>query len=369
MLKENMLALYNCTIIDGAGADPIKDKIILIKNDKIEKLVDGIIDSVPSEYRKINLEGNFVLPGFINSHVHNAYDESKLKSWLNEGVTTVRDMCATDPVNFAKSRDELNKDNNNARLVSATPMITTPGGYGLFHINSPKDAKIKVDNLIDMKADVIKIAIENDCQGREWNIISLEEIKSIVDTAHTKNKIVAVHISHLINLPLALEGGVDELAHMVVEDIPDNQINYIINKNIYCTPTLELWDGVSKMYGINYNQTTVKNLEKFYLAGGKIALGTDFEGFTCEFDKGFPITEVNLMKEANMSNMDIIISATKNAAYVCNMEKELGTLEPGKIADMLIIGSDPLSDINALLDRKMVIHNGHIIVNNYEISE
>jgi imidazolonepropionase-like amidohydrolase len=115
------------------------------------------------------------------------------------------------------------------------------------------------------------------------------------------------------------------------------------------------------MYHLNWEDVAINNLSIFYKAGGKIALGTDYDGFTCTFDKGFPITEVKAMKKSGMSNMDIIIAGTKNAATVCGMEKKIGTLAPGKIADILILKDNPLYDIDNLKNTYMVIHNGQIV--------
>ena len=104
-------------------------------------------------------------------------------------------------------------------------------------------------------------------------------------------------------------------------------INEMVKNDIYWVPALELWNGVSKMHSLDWIDIAVKNLGNFYKAGGKIALGTDYAGYTCSFDKGFPITEVSLMKSAGMSNMDIIVAATKNAAYTCGILNETGTLD------------------------------------------
>jgi imidazolonepropionase-like amidohydrolase len=196
--------------------------------------------------------------------------------------------------------------------------------------------------------------------GRLWNLPSYEEVKAIVDTAHVYLKKASVDLSLERNLIWAIVAGVDDIAHMVVEPIDAQTIEAMIEKNIYWVPTLELWKGVSKMHDINWDSIAIENLSKFYQMGGNIALGTDYDGYIFEFDKGLPITELQLMQKAGMSNMDIIIAATKNAAFVCDMDQEIGTIEIGKKADFLIIEGDPILDINALLNIKMVLHNGVI---------
>jgi len=75
------------------------------------------------------------------------------------------------------------------------------------------------------------------------------------------------------------------------------------------------------------------------------------------------VTEIELMREAGMTPMQIIVAATRDAAHVCNLDRELGTLEPGKVADVLVVNGDPLQDLRALTQVRLVIHNGTIIRN------
>jgi imidazolonepropionase-like amidohydrolase len=149
---------------------------------------------------------------------------------------------------------------------------------------------------------------------------------------------------------------------MVIDNLPDSLITFMIQKDIYWVPTLELWAGVSDMFSINWIEIAKSNLQRFVQAGGKVALGTDYDGYVTPFDLGMPITEIKLMQEAGMTPMQIIIAGTQNAARVCNLENELGTIEPGKIADIIIVKDNPLEDLESLLNVQMVIHNGEIIM-------
>ena len=160
---------------------------------------------------------------------------------------------------------------------------------------------------------------------------------------------------------MAIKGGVNDVVHMVIDNVPDSLITFMIEKNMYWVPTLELWKGVSERYNLNWISVAKNNLIRFVNAGGKVAIGTDYDGYVTPFDLGMPITEIRLMKEAGMTPMQIIIAGTQNAARVCNLENELGTIEPGKIADIIIVKDNPLEDLESLLDVQMVIHNGEII--------
>ena len=357
---SDVLALYNCRIIDGNGGTPVDNGVIVIKGDKIDNIGAAKEVSIPWDCKKLDLEGASILPGFINSHVHKAYDAVTLQNWLKGGVTTVRDLGPFSNSDYIKKRDEFNRDLQNARIIAATPLITKPGGYGGLFVESPEDAAAKVNGLIDYGADIIKIALEDDLQGRTWPMMSPEEAKSIVAAAHARNKRVSAHVSHVRNLPVAIDAGVDDIAHMVVEPMENELINKIVEKDIYWVPTLELWQGVSKIHSLDWDSIAADNLSRFFKAGGKVALGTDFAGYICSFDKGFPITEVTLLKKAGLSNMDIIVAATKNAAYVSDREKHLGTLEKGKIADCIVITGNPLENMELLKEPQMVIHNGKI---------
>ena len=135
----------------------------------------------------------------------------------------------------------------------------------------------------------------------------------------------------------------------------------MIEDNVYWEPTLELWRCVRNLHQVKWDAQALDNLQRFSQAGGKVALGTDYGGYRCDFDLGMPMSEIDLMLQAGMTPMQIIIAATKNAAYVCNLEEQIGTLEPGKIADILIVAGNPLVDIQALNDVQMVVHNGVII--------
>jgi len=360
--NTNKIALYNCSIIDGNGNFIEKDGIVLIKGDKIESVGTAEEEKLPKDYKAIDLNQHTVLPGLINSHVHSGYKEGQLKNWLQAGVTTVRDLSyfyGGAEVAIAE-RDENNLRFDTARVITAPKMLTVQRGYGDDYFSSVEEAKAMVNDEIEMGADLIKISICDYQAQTQYTLPTEEELRALVDTAHAGGKKVSVHISQEKHLESAVEIGVDDIAHMVIEPIDQDICDTLVKKNIYWIPTLELWSGVSDWYQNNYREIAVNNLKLFYEAGGKIALGTDFGGYFTKFDQGFPITEIRLMSAATMSNMDIILAATKNAAYVCDREEELGTIEAGKIADLLIVDGHPLDQIEDLQNTNMVIHNGQI---------
>jgi imidazolonepropionase-like amidohydrolase len=361
--KIKNIAIKNGLLIDGTGSEPIEDVIIVIQDNFIKSLETAGNFEIPSGVKIIDVEGSYILPGFMNTHVHSGYEENNLKTWAQSGVTTVRDLgnLTSSPVSGFNLRNELLLDNRNARLVAAGPLVTTIGGYGNYLVSSSSDAELKVNMLIQEGADLIKIAIEDNLQGRTWPMLTLDEIKAIVQTAHNKNKRVAAHISRSKHLNTAIKADVDDVDHMIIDYLPDSLITSMIEKDMYWIPTLELWNGVSDLHNLNWDITAKNNLRRFVRAGGKVAIGTDYDGYVTSFDLGMPKTEIKLMQEAGMTQSQIIVAGTKHAAHVCGLENKLGTIEPGKIADIFVVKDNPLVDIKALLNVQMVIHNGEII--------
>lgn len=357
--ESKPIALFNCLIIDGTGAQPLTGAIILIKDGLIADVLDQS-GTIPEEYEKIDLQGRTVLPGFINAHVHNAHQKSQLEKWASSGVTTVRDLNPRLD-NFVEVRDELNANLHNARVVASSPMITVNRGYGSAYVSTAQEAREITQRYIDAGADLIKFSLEDSLAGQSYPMLSSEQVNAITSTARENKMRTSVHVSHIWNLQLAVEAGVSDLAHMVVEPLCEQGVQQIVDNGIYWVPTLELWRGVSDRHQIFWDHVAMANLKMFYEAGGLIALGTDFGGYSTPFDDGFPITEVRMMKQAGMSNMDIIIAGTKNAAHVCHREDQLGTIEPGKIADLLIIEGNPLEDIENLAKTSMVFRNGVLV--------
>ncbi len=364
--------LTNCRVIDGTGTPPVDHAVVAFKDGIITAVGASDSIAIPEGANTIDLNGATVMPGFINAHVHRAYNEQTLKNWLVAGVTTIRDEAPMASSDFTSERDRLNKDLGNARIVSATPILTVPGGYGGDSFASADAASKKVSEYIEKGVDIVKISIEDDLQGRKWEMPTYEMIKAIVDTAHAGGRRVSAHISHERNLKWAIDAGVDDIAHMVVEPISQETAEQVVQKGIYWVPTLELWNGVSRDYDLDWINMAIANLLRFYKAGGKVALGTDFAGYSISFDTGFPITEVNLMRQAGMSPMDIIVAGTKNAAEVCGIGDTLGTVEVGKIADLFVVNGDPLAEgvpfEDSFLSVRMVVHGGEIVVENEDVS-
>jgi imidazolonepropionase-like amidohydrolase len=356
--------LVNGTLIDGTGADPLQDAVLVLREGKVAAAGKRLQIPIPTGERVIDVQGATILPGFINAHVHDAFAGGNLEAWAQAGITTVRDEGITsDSYSLAEltaQRDAEWGGARYARLVSAGWMIGPPGGYGGLHVSSPADARRKVLEELAQGTEFIKLALEDGYgSGSTLPVLPAGELTAIVTTAHEEGALVSAHVTEAAYLETVVESGVDDVAHMPWDFVPDDLMANMIARDILVVPTLTVLEAYGALAG------SQANLRRFVAMGGRVALGNDYtdvpqNGFG-HFELGMPMHEIGRMAGAGMSSMQIIVAATKNAASVCGLEDELGTLEVGKRADVLVVNGDPLQDLGALTDIRMVIHSGIVI--------
>jgi imidazolonepropionase-like amidohydrolase len=337
-------------VMDGTGAEPLADGVVLIQDSRIVAVGPSTEIDIPAGATVLAMDDATILPGLINTHVHNAYLPANLRTWLREGVTTVRDLGAPLGSGYFARRDDLRADPNYARLVSAGPIVTAPGGYpttriACLTIDSPEGARREIAQILADGADVIKIALESG----GGPTLSTAAIEAIVETAHASGIPVTAHVTKSDDLERALACGVDDMAHMVTDRASRSTIRQMVKDGTYWTPTLVALGGEG-----------ASNLRRFVAAGGKVALGTD-AGYLAGLRIGLPMAEMSAMQEAGMTPMQILVAATRNAAEVCRLDGILGTIEVGKLADLLVIEGNPLHNLKALENVRIVIHGGTIV--------
>lgn len=363
-ITQATLVLTDGTLIDGTGADPVPNVVVAIGNQHILAVGHASQVGIPANAKVIDLNGAFILPGFINAHVHDAYDESHLEAWAQAGVTTVREEGIISGYNQLERllalRNQLAGMPEYARLVSSGYMISVPGGYGLLRVHSAEEARQEVSNELKAGVDLIKLTME-DGYGSATNLslLSSDELSAIISTAHSQGILVSAHVTEAKFLQQVVDAGVDDTAHIPWDEIPQSLIQQMLNQDVYAITTLTVNDA----YGVAEGASS--NLSKLVEAGINIAMGNDYtsipQNYFNHFELGMPMHEISLMSNAGMTPMQIIIASTRNAAHVCGLEHDLGTVEVGKLADILILNADPLQDLSALTQVKMVIHDGEII--------
>lgn len=359
------LALVNGTLIDGTGARPVKNAVLAIG-------VDGKIIAagrrgdgpVPAGTTVVDVEGATILPGFINAHVHDAYSAANLQAWAQAGVTTVRDeainIAGAGLAGLIARRDGDWSRPRYARLVSAGWMITAPGGYGRLGVATAEEARRRVLEELDAGADQIKVAVEDGIAGRtDLPVLSTEALAAVIAAAHERGTKVSAHITDARFLQTAVAAGVDDAAHSVWDPASDGLLREMISRRIIMVPTLTVFDAYHVLAGAQ------ANVRRFVGLGGEVALGNDYtdvpQNDFPHFELGMPMHEIECLAGAGMSAMQIIVAATRGAARACGLGGELGTLEPGKTADVLVVDGDPLEDLTALTRVRLVVHLGEII--------
>lgn len=358
--QQDTLVLVNGSLIDGTGADLIPGAVLVVRGERIVAVGSKEDVKIPRGARVIDVEGATILPGFINAHVHFAFDEQNLQAWAYGGVTSVRDeaiISSSTLDELMTLRDAANKNPQYARLISAGYMMTVPNGYGDLFITSPDNARQKVFDELDAGVDMIKISMEDGYAGRS-NLPKLtdDEIATIISAAHERGIRVSGHVTQAEYLRILVEAGVDDIAHIPYDVVPDEVWQTMVAKDIYITPTFTVFR--------NYNAPVaicVLNLHNFLEQGGQVALGNDYGGGPGEFELGIPMYEIEQMSAAGMTAMQIILASTTNAALVLGIGDQAGTLQAGRIADVLVVSGNPLDDLQNLRAIRMVIHNGTII--------
>jgi imidazolonepropionase-like amidohydrolase len=338
--------LVGGTLIDGTGAAAVPDAAVVIRDDKVVFAGRRSRVTISPDADTVNVGGATILPGFIDAHVHGAYSATTLWAWARADLIALRDTAWSAPAY--------------ARLVSAGWMITAPGGYGRLAVSTAVEARARVNEELDQGADLIKVAVEDGTTVQNsLPVLSTEALLAAVATAHARDRLVSTHITDARFLQTVVDAGVDDAAHVTWDPVPDALFRRMIARHITLVPTLTVFEpGGALPQG-------QANLRRFLQLGGTVAMGDDYGGLPASqnphFALGMPMPEILWMAEAGMTPMQIIVAATRNAAHVCGLDAELGTLEAGKTADVLVVNGDPLRDLNALLNVRLVIHRGVVI--------
>jgi imidazolonepropionase-like amidohydrolase len=346
---------------------------------------------VPEQAEVIDVAGGTILPGFIDSHVHETHVGVR-RRFLEGGVTSVCVMGSRIEA-MPLYEEAFLGDLPVARAFQAGPILTAPGGLpdaalGIsynYEIATPDEARAGVVDLVERGADVIKVYVV----APDLPIPVLDSVRlvAIVEEAHSHGLLVRAHVTDVQVLEMALDAGVDVVDHLPWLEPTEEEVvsvlasadpiqgfrdmldasgieeswSSMIQAGTVLVPSLER--GIAAKFGDGASEVVIglylNSVRQFDQAGGVIALGTDFNvGF--DMTLGIPIAELQLLLDAGLTPMEVIEAGTRHAAYVCGHEDELGTLEPGKLGDLIVVSGDPLQDINALSRISLVIKDGAI---------
>ncbi|MBU5465828.1 amidohydrolase family protein [Virgibacillus sp. MSJ-26] len=395
--------IKNGTLIDGNGGQPVQDAAVLVKDNVIEKV--GTLSDIPvpnEDVTEVDAQGGYILPGMIDTHVHlmmeieavekqlttpfsyRFYKAVKhMEKTLHAGVTTVRDAGGTDAGVKKAVEDGLVPG---PRMQISVNAITTTGGHGDKWMRSGIDTTLhgypgspagicdgveevtkKVREVLRAGADLIKVhatgGVMSPTDHPEFTQFSQEELEVIVREAeYRKGLKVMAHAQGEEGILNAVKAGIHSIEHGIY--ISDETAQLMIDNGTYLIPTLlapvsvlEAAESSDSMpsYGVQKAKEVVdahkESIANAYQKGVKIAMGTD-AGVMAH---GTNLRELGLMCEAGMSPMESIVASTKVAAECMGWENEIGTVEQGKYADIIITNSDPLADIYSLEENDNIV--------------
>jgi imidazolonepropionase-like amidohydrolase len=388
-----VVALTGARVIDGTGRPAIEQATIVINNNgRIQAVGPASSVQVPAGATRVDMAGKTIMPGMINAHGHLTYNKElgdpvreqlirRLRAYAEYGVTAIVNLGSTeaDELEGIKLRDEQSRGPlDRARVFT--------GGLNA-RGKTPEEARKSVDRLADLKVDVIKFHIDgnpNDMTTETWS--------AIIDESHRKGLRSYVHVFYLKDAQAAIDKGVDVIAHAVRDqDVSPQLIRDMKAKNVayIATFTRDLAVFVyetrpsffddpfflrgNSLYRFEVNvlsdpkrQETVrnnknaqaiktaleqnmKNLKMLSDAGVAIAMGTDTgaagPGNYGRWQGYFEHLELEYMVKAGMTPMQTIVATTGAAARATKLDNDLGSIQPGKQADLLVLNANPLTDI------------------------
>lgn len=451
--------ITGATLIDGTGAAPVPDAVIVVTNDRITAAGPRASVTVPAGATTIDAAGQFVVPGFFDTNVHlslygginDRYEtlvrynprqaEIVLEAaqlQLKHGITTVRDSYGVLPA-LVETRDRIAKGQaTGSRILAAGNIVGWGGPYsisfslireaGLTLFQEQMNDQIAQgagEDLVDMTPDELRAAI-NAYLDKGPDFIkyggtahftrpsfvgfSPEAQRVMVEEAHKRGKKAETHATTPDGLRLAVEAGIDGIQHPEMlgpRELPDALVRAIVAKQIACNMLVNTITGAAWTKHLKDRETAHKtlaeaaakgparaktsaelrkeaadtgeemqmrrkNAQKLIAAGAVVTVGTDnYWAAAAELsrtpkpesqDHGIgTIIGIEGLVELGMTPMQALVAATKNGAFAAGRSGDLGTLEKGKIADLLVLGASPLADIKNIRQIRVLMSGGQVV--------
>ena len=384
-------------LIDGTGASPRENVDILFDERRIIA-IDGRDAIVDTDAAVIPAFDKVVLPGIVDAHVHICFDAScnpvfnvrhepppdmmirgvcNARDMLNAGVTTIRTLGTPGDLDL-HLRDGIRQGLiPGPRIVAAGRSLTVTGGHGHYYrMEADGPAEMREATRLQIKngVNVIKITVTGGIMTPRVrpgvSKFDLDEIRAVVAEAHKVGFKVAAHAENREGVNDALAAGVDSIEHGYFLDNPEG-LDRLIESGAYLVPTLMAYDLIANgrergvppeavgkaTAALEYNTSGFRAALD---AGANIAMGSD--AGTAFNDHGRSWREASFMVRHGMRPMDAIVAATRNGADLLGLGGRIGTVEPGKIADLVVVEGDPLADISRLGNVACTIQDGRVVM-------
>lgn len=419
-LGQSSLVFQGVTLIDGSGGPPVLNATVLVVGDRIVLIGEGGTIQVPDDAEIVDGKGKTLVPGIINLHGHvgltkgmvqaqenytreNVIDNLRTYAWY--GVTTTTSL-GTDKDLVVGIKEEVNRGKlpGRARVLTALQGFTTADGYptkapgvkGLaLEVSTVAAARKEVDRLADTGAEMVKMWV--DSHHGAFQKLKPSLYRAIIDQAHRRGILAVAHLYELLDAKRLADAGLDIIVHSVRDAEVDRVlVRRLLAQGITYVPTLTREQSTfvyadspawlddeffasqvdasviqalrSSMHGtqskdpeqqINREnfRMAMRNLKTLADAGVKIGFGTD-TGPPARFPGYFEHWEAELMVEAGITPMQVIVSFSKHASEALGIDRDFGTLAEGKVADMILLNSNPLGNIRNLRDIHTVYVGG-----------
>jgi imidazolonepropionase-like amidohydrolase len=398
-------------VLDVKTGNVLTDQAIVIDGDKIVSVGPGASAKTAAGATVIDLPNATVLPGLIDAHTHITFNQGEIgypalgisiprealtgaknaRITLLAGFTTVRNVGASGYSDVAL-RDAINAgDVPGPRMIVSGPALGITGGHCddnllpfEYHHSAEgvadgiENVQHKVREVIKYGADVIKICATGGVmsKGDDPNAsqYTLEEMKAIVAEAHRLGRKVAAHAHGAQGVQWASEAGVDSIEHGHLMN--DASVATLKKNGTYLVPTLYLMDwnkqNAAKTNLPDYVRRKMEMVsavgeasnKKAFAAGVKIGFGTD----AAVYPHGLNAHEFATYVRLGMTPLQAIQTATINDADLLGWSDRVGTLEPGRFADIIAVDGDPLKDVTTLQNVKFVMKGGEVVKNEYPSS-
>ena len=399
---NNIVALEAERMIDARGGPPVEPAVVVVEGERITAAGSPAQIKVPEGAKRIALGARTVLPGLIDAHVH-------LKGWrssnpndilvtphplaalraaadcrklLHAGFTTVRDCggCLGPNLRDAIAAREI----PGPRILTAYRGLSQTGRVEKVtwaaditplrqEVDGVDECRRVVREHIGLGADLIKVSITGRVYAPQSDpgqtAYTLEEIRAVVDEAHRMGRRVAAHAQATQGIKNGILAGVDSIEHGIYLD--QEACELMRERNTALVPTLAYFHRIATLgeshgspaYAVRKAREVVDaHMKSFALALRmklRIGMGTDFEGSPL-FPHGENGMELELMVQGGMPAGDVIVAATATNAAILGIEKKLGTIATGKIADLIAVPGNPLKEINLLRRVEFVMQGGRV---------
>jgi imidazolonepropionase-like amidohydrolase len=381
-IRATAFAITHANVIDGVSSQPLRDVTVIVRDGRIAQIGAA---SPPADAPVIDLKGRWLLPGFVDAHVHIS-DLRAARAALASGVTTARSMgvnhfvdAGIRELNHAGAADlpDLVAAGYHVRPRPAEEMfLNLPGLHDLMSpgVNDAPSVRRVVRALIERGANVIKImATERaglpDTDPRK-RVYSEEELAAAVDEARKSGVFVAAHAHGDEGAAAAVRAGVRSIEHGTY--LSEQTLMLMKERGTYLVPTIatvadliepggDYDNAILSIRGRHMLPRVRETTAKAWKLGVQIVAGTD-TGYGPSSNRRQPHEVIELV-QLGMPPMEAIKAATSVSAECLGISQRTGSIKPGLEADFIVIERDPLSDINNLQDVIVVINNGKVAIN------